>query len=170
MNDIRVPDNYKHMMRRERNTPEYNDAIIRDFINAHPDKVLTTQDFIGAMDGLTTAMHHVRRLRQRGRIIRTSVKNGQRGHAYTYRWVNGNTVPPMHKPTHGDATTIKPRTAFATDYELKRLDAWFLAYATAHPDDTMVGASAFRSFVYGEQTKIDEQKQLTERSDDSPAE
>lgn len=154
MNGINVPDNYKHMMRRERNTPEYNEAIIRDYVNAHPDMVLTSQHFVDAMDGLTTAPMHVRKLVKRGKLVRTSVKNGQRGHAYTYRWVNGNTVKPT---AHGGVVTTKPRTAFATDYELKRLDVWFLAYATAHPDETMVGASAFRSFVITEQSKLEEQ-------------
>lgn len=164
MNGITVPKEYNHMMRRDRNTPEYNDATIRDFIQAHPDKVLTTQDFTDAMDGLTTAMMHVRRLRKSGRIIRTAVRNGQRGHAYTYRWVNGNTVQPTVK--HGASpVTTTPRTAFATAYELKRLDIWFLEYATAHPDETIVGASKFRAFVYGEQTKLEDTHNATPDTD-----
>lgn len=166
MNGITVPDQYKHMVKRERNTREYNEAIIRDYIQAHPDKVLTATDFVDACDGLTTAPVIVARLRKQGRIIRTAVKNGQRGHAFTYKWVNGNTVKPIEKPTHGATTVVKPRTAFATDYELKRLDVWFLAYATAHPDESMVGASKFRAFVYGEQTKVEETSNEPDETDD----
>lgn len=153
MNGINVPDNYKHMMRRERNTPEYNEAIIRDYVNAHPDMVLTSQHFVDAMDGLTTAPMHVRKLVKRGKLVRTSVKNGQRGHAYKYRWVNGGSVEPVKR---GEPVVTKPRTAFATDYELKRLDAWFLEYTKHHVDSNVMGASHFRQWVYGEQTKVEE--------------
>lgn len=146
MNGIVVPSAFKHMTKRERNGREYNEAAIKDYIIAHEGQVLSVKDFTLALDGLTTAGLIVSRLRKQGKITRHAVKNGQHGHAFTYKVVQGNSVPLTIKQTNGEVIT-KPRTVFATALELKSLDRWFLAYCDNH-SLSVPDVNKFRRYVH----------------------
>jgi hypothetical protein len=74
------------------------------------------------------------------------VNNGQRGHAYTYSWVIGGSVPLKEKTPLAGAVTVTPRTGYATAYELKRLNEWFLDYCADH-SESIPNVNDFRMFV-----------------------
>jgi hypothetical protein len=144
MNNINVPADFKYLVKRERNGRDYNEACIRDYVIAHPNQVISGQDFMDALDGLTTASTLVRQLVKKGRLVRKSVKNGQRGHAYSYTWVVGGAVPTIK--ANGEVVLTKPRTGYATAYELKRLNEWFLDYCADH-SESIPNVNDFRMFV-----------------------
>lgn len=148
MGDINVPPNFKHMMKRDRNSKEYNEATIRDYVQAHPGVVITGVMFQDALDGLTTASAIVRKLVKKGKLVRKQVYNGQRGHAYTYTWVNGGTVTPLKTKETNSPVVTHPRTGYATDHEIKRLNEWFLDYCdAAKTGETIRIVNHFRQFV-----------------------
>ena len=164
MNGINIPDAYKKTMRRERMSMEYLEATIRDYVMAREGKVITGADFIDALDGRTTANVIVSKLIKKGKLIRIRVKNGSKGHQFTYKWNQGGTVHPIETRTHGEVITRK-RTVFATELELKRLDEWFLHFCSEKSvienPDQVIGANNFRIHVY-KQVRKEEDNATTE--------
>lgn len=85
MGDITVPKHLRSEMRDTR-TKEYKIACIRDHINKNPGKVIKMADFMEV--GGTTASIYIKDLMRAGRVIRHKVHNGQRGHSYSYVWID----------------------------------------------------------------------------------
>jgi hypothetical protein len=149
MNGIKVPEQYKGMLRKARGdygSREFQEATLRDYIQANPDKVLTLAHFQEALGGNTSTGPLIRRLMKSGHVIRTQQKNGQRGHAYTYRWVNKRTIPDAPKADVPPAIHITPRSVYATQHELRRLDEWFIDFLNEDTEN-LQGANEFRKLV-----------------------
>lgn len=174
MNGITVPKEYKYMMKKDR-TPEYNEAAIRDFIKANEGKILRGEDFIEALDGLTTAGVYVRKLMKKGNIIRKNNYDGKTGVKYSYTWVD-SPKPVLVEPKPQQKIPIlepeeetkdvpeqdeilkdiqwaeneaEPEDVDPIDLTFaERLNQYFIAYCdTQLNPDAMVGANAFRKYA-----------------------
>lgn len=148
---ITVPAQYKHQLRKERvkMTEDEKISALREFIISRKGRAIRGDEFITALDGLTTAPSFVSKLVKQGRIKRRNISNGQVGFHYHYDWVYGNVIPQTNPVTQKtEAVTISGRTEYATSYELKRLQAWFLDYMDKTDDMVaLAAANKFRKFV-----------------------
>lgn len=151
MNGITVPKEYKHQLRKEysRMTEDEKLSTLRTFIESKKGVILRGEDFVRALDGLTTAPAFVAKLVKKGRIKRNSIKSGRGGYNFSYEWVYGNAVPQTNPVTNKtEAVLVSGRTEYATAYELKRLQAWFLDYMDKTEDmAALAQANKFRKFV-----------------------
>lgn len=84
MKGVTVPKQYRSELRDDR-SPEYKIACIRDYVNAHPNQIITLAQFVEIAG--STAQTYVSKLLKSGDLMRFSIKNGKRGHSYGYKWI-----------------------------------------------------------------------------------
>lgn len=127
-------------LRKERDytTPEYREAVVRDYVKANPGKVIQIADFTRILDGYTGTSRFIVSLIAKGKLIR---HKAGRGKAYGYKWHTEVTTKP---PVHGAVITTKVH--YATELQLKKLDDWFHDYCNS--EDSVDGANRFRKFIH----------------------
>lgn len=96
INNIRVPKQYAHELKKKKTrgesvSPEYREALVRDYVKANKGKIMKMSDFSRvAYDSSTQGIAHplIKKLKREGKLIRikTHKPKGQRGVAYTYLW------------------------------------------------------------------------------------
>lgn len=101
MNGITVPKQYRQELRDTR-SKEYKEAEIRDYVKAHKGEIMTISDFQKVAG--TTAQQYIARLRKEGKLLRKTLKTGNRGYSYTYDWMD---IPYVAKSNHGEIKITK---------------------------------------------------------------
>jgi hypothetical protein len=151
MNGIKVPNEFKGMLR-EGNDWAHRKATIKEYVQARPGEVIKGAEFV-EITGTTGAMVDIRKLISQGHLTRKQVHNGQRGHAYSYKWHETPLPPKSAALSNGSIFT---RNLGLPDIPmdpkaLKDLDVLFLEWLEV-PDlsaENIKGVVLFKTYVRG---------------------
>lgn len=130
---------------------EVREALIKEYVIANKDKIITINDLGMAVYGKTGHTYVgvlIKSLIRRGRLTRTKVKNGRRGASYTYVWHNQRVVDPAR--SNGPVTVRVPEGSMKlpTAGELDRLIWEFIK------DKKVDSVDQLREFSIWVQTKL----------------